>query len=177
MRHLVKAAVLSAAIVSPALAQQATTSPGVARATFINTEGASIGTATLQETPHGLLIQGKATDLPPGLHGFHVHETGKCDAQDGFKSAGGHFAPAGNDHGFVTDKGPHAGDIANQTAMADGTMVVEVFNENLRLAQGENVLLDDDGAALVIHATADDYRSQPSGNSGDRIACAIIKQG
>ena len=76
----------------------------------------------------------------------------------------------------MVEKGPHAGDLANQTAGDDGTMVVEVFNENLRLTEGDTAVLDDDGSAIVIHATADDYRSQPSGNAGDRIACAVIQQ-
>ncbi|MFN7103210.1 MAG: superoxide dismutase family protein [Pseudorhizobium sp.] len=177
MRRIVEAAVLSAAILSPAVAQEATTSPDLARATFIDADGNSIGTATLQDTPNGLIIQGKVTNLPPGVHGFHVHETGQCDPEGGFQSAGGHFAPEGNDHGFMIENGPHAGDMANQTAGEDGTMVVEIFDENLRLTEGDAAVLDDDGSAIVIHAMADDYRSQPSGNAGDRIACAVIEQG
>ncbi|MBU1313794.1 MAG: superoxide dismutase family protein [Alphaproteobacteria bacterium] len=176
MRRLVEAAVLSAAILSPAVAQEATISPDVARAAFIDPDGNSIGTATIQETPHGLLIQGKVANLPAGPHGFHVHETGTCDAEGGFQSAGGHYAPGDNDHGFMIDEGPHSGDMANQTVGGEGTMVFEVFNENLRLTEGDAAVLDDDGSAIVIHATADDYRSQPSGNSGDRIACAVIEQ-
>ena len=176
MRRIVEAAVLSAAMISPAMAQEATVSPDVARATFMDVNGKSIGTATIQETPHGLLIQGKVTNLPAGLHGFHVHETGTCEGKGGFKSAGGHYAPGNKDHGFMVEKGPHAGDLANQTAGDDGTMVVEVFNENLRLTEGDTAVLDDDGSAVVIHATADDYRSQPSGRAGDRIACAVIHQ-
>jgi Cu-Zn family superoxide dismutase len=163
-------------MISPALAQDATTSPDVARAAFIDPDGNSIGTGTLQDTPNGLLIQATITGLPPGPHGFHVHETGECSVEGEFESAGGHFAPGGNEHGFMVDGGPHAGDFANQTAMDDGTMVVEVFNENLRLTEGDNAVLDDDGAAIVIHSTADDYRTQPSGASGDRIACAVIEQ-
>ncbi|HEV7433595.1 MAG TPA: superoxide dismutase family protein [Pseudorhizobium sp.] len=176
MRRLVQAAALSAAMISPALAQDATTSPDVARAAFIDPDGNSVGTATLQETPNGLLIQAKITNLPPGIHGFHVHETGECNVEGGFKSAGGHFAPGDNEHGFMVENGPHAGDLANQTAMEDGTMVVEVFSENLRLTEGDNAVLDDDGAAIVVHSTADDYRTQPSGASGDRIACGVIEQ-
>jgi superoxide dismutase, Cu-Zn family len=176
MRRIVEAAVLSAAMISPTVAQDATTSPDVARATFIDPDGNSIGTATLQDTPNGLLIQAKLTNLPAGPHGFHVHETGECNAEGGFQSAGGHFAPQGNKHGYMVDGGPHAGDFPNQTVMDDGTMVVDVFNENLRLSEGDNAMLDDDGAAIVIHSTADDYRTQPSGASGDRIACAVIEQ-
>ncbi|MCJ8518722.1 Cu-Zn family superoxide dismutase [Pseudorhizobium tarimense] len=176
MRRLVEAAVLSAAMISPALAQDATTSPEVGRATFIDPEGNSIGTATVKATPNGLLIKAKVANLPAGPHGFHIHETGECNAEGGFQSAGGHFAPAGNEHGFMVDGGPHAGDFPNQTVMEDGTMVVEVFNKDLTLSEGENAVLDDDGAAIVIHSTADDYRTQPSGASGDRIACAVIEQ-
>ncbi|MCF6370221.1 superoxide dismutase family protein [Rhizobium halophilum] len=176
MRRLVQAAALSAAMISPALAQDAKISPDVARAAFIDANGNSVGTATLQDTRNGLLIQAKITNLPPGAHGFHVHETGECNVEGGFKSAGGHFAPGGNEHGFMVENGPHAGDLANQTAMEDGTMVVEVFSENLRLTEGDNAVLDDDGAAIVVHSTADDYRTQPSGASGDRIACGVIEQ-
>ncbi|QLF68445.1 superoxide dismutase family protein [Peteryoungia desertarenae] len=167
---------LSLACASSVAAQEATVSPDVARAAFINASGEPIGTATLVEMPNGVLIQARLANIPEGPHGFHIHETRSCNVDDAFKSAGGHFAPDGNEHGFAVENGPHAGDLANQTAMADGTMIVETFAANLSLTEGDHALLDDDGSALVVHSTADDYRSQPSGASGDRIACGVIEQ-
>lgn len=161
---------------SPVLAQEAAISPDVARVAFIKPDDNAIGTGTLIETPHGLLIQAKLTGLPPGPHGFHIHEVGTCDGGDNFKSAGGHYAPNANKHGYMSDNGPHAGDLPNQTVAADGSMLVEVFAPDLRLTEGEAAVLDSDGSAIVIHATADDYRSQPSGASGDRLACGVIEQ-
>lgn len=109
---------------------------------------------------------------PPGIHVFHIHEVGTCDPATGFESAGGHLGSG--PHGFMVEEGPHAGDLANQTARDDGTMLVEVFNERV---DGEMSLFDDDGAALVVHVTADDYRSQPSGTGGDPLACGVIDRG
>jgi superoxide dismutase, Cu-Zn family len=165
-----------AVIAMPAAAQQATTSPSVARAVFLSANGDSIGTATLKETPNGVLIQAKLENVPPGIHGVHIHETGACDASGGFESAGGHYAPGGSKHGFMVEGGPHAGDMINQTANDDGTMVIEIFNTRISFDTGEAPLFDDDGSAIVVHATADDYTAQPAGASGDRIACAVIEQ-
>ncbi|ASY65163.1 Superoxide dismutase [Cu-Zn] precursor (plasmid) [Sinorhizobium sojae CCBAU 05684] len=162
------------ALAGPAAGQeQATTAPSVARAVFLNTSGESIGTATLKSTPNGVLIEAKLANLPPGIHGFHIHEVGTCDPATGFESAGGHLGSG--PHGFMVEEGPHAGDLANQTARDDGTMLVEVFNERVSF-DGEMSLFDDDGAALVVHATADDYRSQPAGTGGDPIACGVIER-
>jgi Cu-Zn family superoxide dismutase len=145
-----------------------------ARATFVNIDGREIGWAELTNTPHGVLIAARVTDLPSGGHGFHIHETGQCNVSDGFESAGGHFAPAGKSHGFSAPAGPHAGDMANQFVQSDGTLRVEVFNPAVTLGSGQNGLLDGDGSAIVIHANPDDYKSQPSGKAGARIACAVI---
>lgn len=180
--------VLSAAALicaSAALAQQtppaaqgqkpATSTPNSARAVLMNREGKNIGTATLVETLNGVLISAEATGLPPGIHGFHIHETGRCDPASGFESAGGHYNPSKSEHGFMVEGGPHAGDMANQTVDQNGTLKAEVFNSKVMLNSGDAPLLDQDGSALVIHATADDYRSQPSGNAGDRLACGVIQ--
>ena len=160
---------------APPAAGDAVTSPGVARAVFLNTKGDSIGTATLTETPNGVLIRADITDLPAGPHGFHIHQTGACDPEGGFESAGGHFNPDDSQHGFMVEEGPHAGDMANQTVAADGKLIVELVNEKVAF-EGDASLFDDDGSAIVIHATADDHRSQPSGAAGDRIACGVIEQ-
>lgn len=145
-----------------------------AKAVFTDTKGKQVGTATLMQTPHGVLIDAELSGLPPGEHAFHVHQTGRCDAADGFKSAGSHYAPSKGEHGFMVEGGPHAGDMPNQFVGADGKLRIHVFNSSASLAQSEGALLDGGGTALVIHAKADDYRSQPAGDAGDRIACAVI---
>lgn len=161
---------------APALAQNDGTELTLAEASVINTEGDEIGTLTLTETEEGVTIAGVLEGIPEGEHGFHIHETGECDAADGFKSAGGHFAPRGNQHGFDNADGPHAGDMRNQIAGADGQLALNVNNDMVSLTEGdEGYLLDDDGSALVVHAGPDDYETDPSGNSGDRIACGVIE--
>ncbi|HEV7255267.1 MAG TPA: superoxide dismutase family protein [Mesorhizobium sp.] len=145
------------------------------QADLINAQGETIGTATVIQTPNGVLIRAEASNLPPGAHGFHVHETGQCDAASGFQSAGGHYNPTDAQHGYLVEGGPHAGDMPNQTVGEDGRLVAEVFNPNLSF-EGENTLFDDDGSALMIHANADDYQTQAAGDAGDRIACAVIER-
>lgn len=139
---------------------------------LIDPQGRQIGTAVFQPTPNGLLVSVTAEGLPPGEHGFHIHETGRCDPAEGFATAGGHFAPGGYQHGYEVEGGPHAGDMPNQFVGADGKLRTHVFNP--RVSFDADSLADMDGAALVVHAGADDYRSQPSGAAGDRIACAVI---
>ena len=134
--------------------------------------GKEVGAATFTVTPSGVLISLDLTAVPPGEHGFHVHTTGKCEPPD-FKSAGPHFNPDQTKHGFMTPEGPHAGDLPNLHVPADGKLQVEVLEPNVTLS-GEAPLLDADGSALVIHAGADDYKTDPAGNSGDRIACGVI---
>jgi len=109
-----------------------------------------------------------------GEHGFHIHETGARDSVDGFKSAGGHFEPAEHQHGYMAERGPHAGDMPNQFVGTDGKLRAHIFNPNVALADGHTSLFDADGSAIIIHADRDDYSSQPTGNAGDRIACAVI---
>lgn len=175
MKHILLGTIFLASTV-PALAQQQpTSSPSNARAVFMDAKGQAIGTATLIDTPNGVLIRAEVANLPPGLHGFHIHETGRCDPQDGFKSAGGHYNPKGGQHGYWNEKGPHAGDMPNQAAGSDGKLLAEVFNTNVRFS-GDATLFDQDGSALVIHATADDYRSQPSGAADERLACGVIQR-
>lgn len=148
----------------------------VAHGTFIGTDGQQLGTVNLTETPSGVLISTDVRDLPEGTHAFHIHETGECDPETGFKSAGGHYAPRGNEHGFFSEDGPHAGDMPNQTVEANGIMQTDVLNTRVTLERGaEGTLFDDDGSAFVIHAGADDYVSQPAGAAGSRIACAVVE--
>lgn len=136
--------------------------------------GKQIGTAVFEQTPNGVLITVDADGLPPGEHGFHIHETGVCDPAAGFKTSGGHFAPRGHQHGLKVAAGPHAGDMPNQYAGSDGKMHAVVLDPNVTLETGIDSLIDADGSALVIHAGADDYTSQPTGDAGSRLACAVI---
>lgn len=148
----------------------------IAHATFVDAKGERIGTATLTQVANGVLIALDVKGLPPGEHAFHVHATGRCEPRTGFKSAGDHYAPRGNQHGFHAARGPHAGDMPNVFVQQDGTLRAHVLNPGVTLGSGAGSLFDSDGSALVIHGGADDYRSQPSGNAGDRVACAVVER-
>lgn len=164
------AALISA---SPALAQSD------AVATFLDAEGATVGSANLMPLEGGgVHISGEITVGSAGEHGFHIHETGDCDPATEFESAGDHFNPAGHEHGLENPAGAHAGDMPNQQASASGVVMIDAEVPNVSLVEGEpGYLFDEDGSALVLHANADDQVTDPSGNSGDRIACAVIEAG
>lgn len=142
---------------------------------IIRSDGAISGIVRVAEAPGGVTFGFVATGLPPGIHGVHVHETGRCDPP-GFLTAGEHWNPKGRQHGFDNPKGPHLGDLGNITVGPDGRVA------QLRVLQGASLtgvggvpaMLDSDGAALVIHLRPDDNRTDPSGNSGPRLACAVI---
>lgn len=137
--------------------------------------GKPVGTVELTEEEDALRVMVDAKDLPEGLHGFHFHEKGVCEVPD-FESAGGHFNPTEASHGLDHEGGPHAGDLPNLEVGPDGTAKEEFFVENLTLLDGEeNSLFHEGGTAVVIHAEADDGKTQPSGNSGDRIACGVVE--
>ena len=133
--------------------------------------GKTVGAAILRETPNGTIVAVRFRGLPPGTHAFHIHSIGKCEPP--FKSAGGHYNPTGAKHGILVEGGPHAGDMPNIHVSANGTLDIEVLNTRLKL---DSRLFDADGAAIVLHAKGDDYRSQPSGAAGARIACGVIKK-
>jgi len=136
---------------------------------LVNAAGQSVGSVRMWETPGGVTFRIDARGLPHGNHGFHVHTIGRCDPP-GFTTAGPHWNPTGAKHGFNNPAGPHRGDMPNVTVAANG-----VLHEAVSLAGASfPALLDADGAALVLHAAPDDYATDPSGNSGDRIACAVI---
>lgn len=166
---LTAAIALAAAPALPALADSAS-------ATLKNTKGETIGSADIAKTESGvILIKIEARGIPEGVHGVHVHETGDCSGE-GFKLAGGHLGN-GADHGVGTSGGPHPGDLPNAHVGADGILKVEYFTKELMLEEfGLGPLYDEDGSAIVIHAGADDYLSQPSGDAGDRIACGVIER-
>jgi Cu-Zn family superoxide dismutase len=139
-------------------------------------KGESVGTATLAPKGHAVAITVNLWNLAPGEHAIHIHQNAKCDAPD-FKSAGGHFNPAGKKHGLENPEGRHNGDMMNITVGKKGTLKTGLLNDQVTLDEGQpNSLFANGGTALVIHAKADDMKTDPSGNAGDRIACgAIIK--
>lgn len=136
---------------------------------LINGGGQVIGTVAPAQTSGGVSLTISAAGVPHGLHGLHVHATGRCDPP-GFESAGSHWNPAARKHGFNNPQGPHLGDLPNIAASSGGVVRETVVLAGTSLAQ----LADADGSALVIHAGADDYATDPSGNSGGRTACAVL---
>lgn len=139
-----------------------------------NGDGESVGMATLEQVSKGVKITIDGHDIPKGTHGFHIHESGKCEAPD-FKSAGGHFNPTDTNHGFDDPDGPHAGDLPNIVVGEDGTVNESFIAKKVTLEKGkDDSLLSDGGTAIVIHEGADDGKSQPSGDAGDRFACGVI---
>lgn len=144
-----------------------------ARAALVDATGASKGSATVSETANGVRLVIEASGLAPGAHGLHLHTIGRCDVPD-FKSAGAHWNPMTKVHGRDAPGGPHMGDLPNLIAGTDGSGRLEATIPGAKLAAGAMPLLDADGAAIVIHAAADDYRTDPSGNSGARVACGVF---
>lgn len=140
-----------------------------------NAQGESVGMATLSSADHGVKIKLNLQNLPAGEHAIHVHEAAKCDPPD-FKSAGAHFNPDSKHHGLQNPEGPHAGDIPNFTVDAKGKSKATVIAPNVTLGDDPHSVFTGGGTALVIHAKADDNKSDPSGNSGDRIACGVISK-
>lgn len=136
---------------------------------LINSAGQTIGTVRAWQTAGGVSFHVRATGLTHGVHGIHVHPIGRCDPPD-FATAGTHWNPTGKQHGLNNPQGPHAGDMPNVTVAANGVLDQTVVLANATMAQ----LLDADGSSIMIHANADDYVSQPAGNSGPKIACAVI---
>lgn len=170
-----KPAALGLAFICASAAAFAQT-PQQTEATFHNQQGQEVGRAILTQTASGVLIEMELSNVAEGEHGFHIHETGACDAADGFKSAGGHFEPAQHQHGYMAADGPHAGDMPNQFVGSDGRLAANVLNSNVTLSDGPTSVLDADGSAIIVHAKPDDYTSQPTGDAGDRIACAVIEK-
>ena len=165
---------ISFAMAVAACVHQPAADRAMARASLIDAQGKDSGTASIIGTPGKLTMRIGAKGVPAGAHGIHLHQVGKCDAP-AFDNAGPHWNPAGRKHGLENSNGPHAGDFPNVEADSAGNILTSIPLETLELTGGSQPLLDADGASVVIHAKADDNMSDPSGNSGPRILCGIVK--
>jgi superoxide dismutase, Cu-Zn family len=145
-------------------------------ADILNNQGNKIGAVQVTKASLGVLINIKATQLSPGYHGMHFHAVGDCSDHGEFKKAGAHVDPMHKPHGFLNEKGPHEGNLPNLIVDKNGDVEVELYSNLVGLTNEiEANLLDADGSALIIHANRDDHTSQPIGNSGARVGCAVIR--
>ena len=145
-------------------------------APLLTADGRNVGNVSMREEAGRTILTISANGMPQGVHGMHIHAVGKCEGPK-FESAGAHWNPDGKQHGRNNPQGAHAGDLDNITIGSAGSGGATGTLPGVALRGGMAPLLDEDGAALVIHAQADDYKTDPSGNSGDRIACAVLSPG
>lgn len=184
------------AVCALAASGAAAQSSATARAEMVDRDGEAVGTVTFTQMPQGVVLRIQLEGLSSGWHAIHIHETASCEAP--FASAGGHFNPGDEQHGYDSD-GTHAGDLPNLYVAEDGGVVAEIVSNRIALSSDEptdvNVLnralgavesaaglrayniLGGNGTAVVVHSGADDYRTNPAGDSGDRIACGVIQRG
>lgn len=159
---------------SPSVEGQRSRVADGARIELKNSEGKTVGQLTVAaHSSGGVQITGRLSGLAPGLHGMHIHEVGKCDAPS-FQSAGGHFNPSGKQHGELNPNGQHEGDLGNLRIEDDGKAEVSLLADRVTLADEPTSLLKPGGTSFVLHAMLDDLKTDPSGGSGDRIACGVI---
>ena len=151
-------------------------SGNVARAQLLGVDKVEYGEVIIAQGDGQLIVNVDAKNMPPGPHGIHIHTIGKCEGPD-FKSAEGHWNPTEKEHGFENTKGAHRGDFFNLDIGDDGTGSLEATIDGGSLKEGEEALLDSDGAAFVVHEGPDDLKSDPSGESGGRLACGVFVGG
>lgn len=173
LRLALPALLLAAA---PALAQDTAAESDAERtipsliAQVAGPDGADLGSVTAAFAPSGVtLLTLTLTGLAPGIHGIHIHEVGACEGPT-FESAGGHLA-GDREHGIMVEGGPHPGDLPNIHVLDSGAITLELFAHDLT----EDMLTQGDGTAFIVHSAPDDYRGQPSGNAGDRVACGVFQ--
>jgi len=149
--------------------------PRIVKVSLNDATGKPVGTAVITERKPGagVTIKLNLMGLTPGVHAIHIHQTAKCE-MPGFTTAGGHFNPAGKKHGTLSPDGHHNGDMPNFTVKADGTSKATIRDADVTLGDGPNSLYANGGTALMVHAKADDYKTDPSGAAGDRVACGTI---
>ena len=172
IRNISLAAALAAATALSA-ASAIAASPPTASATLTDADGKSVARLMLTQETDGVLAKLTVSGLKQGVYGFHIHTVGKCE-KPGFTSAGAHWNPTSHQHGKDNPQGPHMGDLPNVTVAASGMGSLEQKIPGAMLTGGDHPLLDADGASAMIHAAPDDYKTDPSGNSGARMACGVI---
>ena len=148
--------------------------PATAEADIRDSAGRTVARSTVTQVGDTLRVRIEAAGLAPGIYATHFHTVGRCDSS-GFESAGPHWNPRGRQHGRDNPRGQHLGDLPNLLVGTDGVGSFEFTIPGAFLAERDSALLDRDGATLVVHARADDHRTEPSGNSGARIGCGVLR--
>ena len=171
---LLSASAATALLLAGCATTNTMSSEPIGTAMMMSSTGAQLGTATLLENGNSLSVSVEVAGLPAGSHGFHLHTTGKCEAPD-FQSAGGHLNPANKSHGIYSPDGAHLGDLPNLTVSENGT-AAQTFSLVGNNVNSEAAIFDADGTAVMIHAGPDDYRTDPAGDAGSRIACGVLRR-